>query len=446
MSDLLAIAEKLAAEARGGEQVEAYLGRSRRTTATVRKQAVESVEQATSAGVGIRVVVAGRQGFAYAGSLDDDAVRDALAEARDNADFATPDEANGLAEPDGVVPIDVPSPDPALAALAPERRIELALAVEAAALGFDPRVSGLRAAEWSDLVAESAVATSTGIRMTDSASFWSASADVLATEGDEVQEAYGVRVGRTLAELDVEGAGREGAERAVGLLGATQPETRRLTVVLDPHVTGAFLGLISRMMVGDAVLKGRSPFADRLGEPVAAPALDLLDDPTDPESPGIGRHDGEGLATRRNRLIEGGVLRAFLHNTWSARKAGTTSTASAVRGYSSTPAVGPHALAIRPGELELAALLAGVGDGLWVQGVSGLHSGTNPVSGDFSVGVTGRMIRGGQLAEPVREATIASTLQRMLLDVVAIGADRTWLPGGTGSVSLAIEGVSLSGR
>jgi PmbA protein len=87
-----------------------------------------------------------------------------------------------------------------------------------------------------------------------------------------------------------------------------------------------------------------------------------------------------------------------------------------------------------------------VGDGIWVQGVSGLHSGTNPVSGDFSVGVTGRVIRGGALAEPIREATIASTLQRMLLDVVGIGAERLWLPGGTGAVPLAIDGVSLSGR
>ena len=124
---------------------------------------------------------------------------------------------------------------------------------------------------------------------------------------------------------------------------------------------------------------------------------------------------------------------------------GTASTANAVRGYGSTPSAGPRALALAPGELDRDALLASVGAGVYVQSVSGLHSGTNPVSGDFSVGMSGRAITGGVLADPLREATIASTLQRMLLDVVAVGAELHWTAGGTGAPLLAIEGVSLSG-
>ncbi|MCU1375116.1 MAG: peptidase family protein [Actinomycetia bacterium] len=448
--ELLALAEKVVADARGDEQLEAFVSRSRRTTAKVRKGAVESIEQATNAGVGIRVVVDGRQGFAYTGSLDADAISVAVAEARDNATFATPDEANGLAAPDGVTPAEVPGPDAALGTITTDRRVELALAVERAALATDARVTGVRSAEWSDVLAASAVASSTGIRAIDAASFWSASADVLATEGDDTQESYAVRVGRTLADLgpddsEAAGTGREAAEKTLALLGATQPPSRRTTVVLDPHVVGSFLSLIAATMVGDAVLKGRSPFADRIGEAIAAPALTLLDDPTDPETPGGGRFDGEGLATRRNVLIDGGVLQGFLHSTWSGRKAGTRSTASAVRDYASTPHSGAQALALGTGALSFDDLLRTVGDGIWVQSVSGLHSGTNTVSGDFSVGIVGRVIRGGQLAEPIREATIASTLQRMLLDVVAIGRERVWLPGGTGSAAIAIEGVSLSG-
>jgi PmbA protein len=219
-----------------------------------------------------------------------------------------------------------------------------------------------------------------------------------------------------------------------------------VVVVLDPPVTASFLSLIGQTLLGDAVLKGRSPFADRLGEQIAAPGLTLVDDPTDPESPGAGRFDGEGLATRRNVLVEGGRLQGFLHSTWSARRSGSASTASAVRDYASTPRAGTQSLFLAAGDLATDVLLASVGDGIFVEGVSGLHSGTNPVSGDFSVGVTGRVIRGGVLAEPVREATIASTLQRMLLDVVGIGAERLWLPGGTSAVPLAIEGISLSGR
>ncbi|MCU1486781.1 MAG: peptidase family protein [Actinomycetia bacterium] len=448
--DLLALAEKVVADARPGEQLEVFVASSRRTTAKVRGGEVESIEQATNAGVGVRVVVDGRQGFASAGSLDADAVAFAVAEARDNAEFATPDEANGLAEPDGVPLAELPGPDPALGSITTDRRVELALAIERAALATDPRVSGLRSADWSDVVGSSAVASTTGIRSTDTGSRWSATADVLASDGSETQESYAVRVGRTLAEvgdgdLELHEVGREAARKALDLLGAVQPPSRRVTVVLDPHVAGSFLSLIGATLVGDAVLKGRSPFADRVGDAIAAPAVWLVDDPTDLDGPGAGRHDGEGLATRRNVLLDGGVLGGFLHTTWSARKAGTASTASAVRDYGSTPRGGSHALVLGLGTSSLDELLRSVGDGIWVQTVSGLHSGTNTVSGDFSVGIGGRAIRHGVLAEPIREATMASTLQRMLLDVVGIGAERVWLPGGTGSAALAIEGVSLSG-
>ncbi|MCI3950085.1 MAG: peptidase family protein, partial [Acidimicrobiales bacterium] len=158
-----------------------------------------------------------------------------------------------------------------------------------------------------------------------------------------------------------------------------------------------------------------------------------------------GAHDGEGLACRRTALLEDGVLRGFLHDTWSARRAGTASTASAVRGYASTPAPGAAALALRPGDRSVDELLATVGDGVLVQEVSGLHSGVNPVSGDVSVGAEGLAIRDGALAEPFREATIASTLQRLLLDVIAVGSDFEWRPGGTGAPSLAIADVALGG-
>jgi PmbA protein len=448
--DLLALAEKVVADARPGEQLEVFASSSRRTTARVRAGAVESIEQATAGGVGVRIVIGGRQGFASAGSLDADAVAFALAEARDNAEFATPDDANGLAEPDGWAPIEPPGPDAALAAISPERRVELALAVERAALAADPRITGLRSAAWSDVVGSSAVASTTGIRVAEAASRWSATADVLASDGDETQESYAVRVGRSLADVGPDDlvateVGIEAAEKALALLGGTQPPSRRVTVVLDPHVVGAFLGLIGATLVGDAVLKGRSPFADRVGDTIGAPGLLLVDDPTDPANPAATAFDGEGLACRRNALLEGGVLGGFLHSTWSARRCGTTSTASAVRDHASTPRSGAQALVLGLGTSTVDALLRQVGDGIWVESVSGLHSGTNTVSGDFSVGISGRAIRGGQLAEPVREATIASTLQRMLLDVVAIGSERVWLPGGTGATSLAIEGVSLSG-
>jgi PmbA protein len=446
VSQLLELAEKVAAEARGGEAVEVYASRNRRTTVTVQGGKVEAVEQATSAGVGVRVVVDGRQGFAWTGVVDETSIADALADARDNAVHGTPDNANAIASPDGVAFTPQPGPDDDLGRITTDERIALALEIERIALGRDPRMRGARAAEWVDVVGESAVATSTGIRASESGSAWVASADVMAGEGDEVQAGWSVAIGRAKDEIDVEPVGREAADRALALLGATQPASRRLPIVLDPHVVGSFLGLIGQMVNGNAVVKGRTLFADRLGEPVASPLLSLVDDPTDSASSGTSVHDGEGLACRRTSIIEGGVLQGFLHATWSARRLGAASTGSAVRDYTSTPGPGARALILAPGATSPEALLAQIGDGLYVTHLAGLHSGTNPVSGDFSVGVSGRMIRDGALAEPVREATIASTLQRMLLEIVAVGDDRVWLPGGAGVVSLAIGDVTLSGK
>jgi PmbA protein len=152
------------------------------------------------------------------------------------------------------------------------------------------------------------------------------------------------------------------------------------------------------------------------------------------------------VPTRRNVLLDAGVLSGFLHNTTTGRRAGTGTTGSAVRGgFASTPGTGARALALTPGSRAPSEIIASAGDALYVQAVSGLHSGTNPVSGDFSVGAEGLMVRGGALAEPVRELTVASTLPRMLLDVAEVADDLEWLPGGAAGVTLLITEMSLAG-
>jgi PmbA protein len=140
------------------------------------------------------------------------------------------------------------------------------------------------------------------------------------------------------------------------------------------------------------------------------------------------------------------VLQQFVHNAYTARKAGTRSTGSAVRaGFASTPGVGCRALSLAPGSVDQEAILAQVGDGVLISSVAGLHSGVNPVSGDFSTGAEGLRISGGSLGEPLREFTLASTLQKMLKDVLVVGSDVEWLPMSAAGVSLAISDVTISG-
>ncbi|MGH9115758.1 MAG: TldD/PmbA family protein [Acidimicrobiales bacterium] len=407
---------------------------------------VESLSSAESAGIGVRVVSGSRQGFAYAGSLDPGVVAETVDEARDNATFASADDHVGLAEPDGVPPARLDLWRPDLASFPTDQKVARALELERAVRSGDRRIRQVQVSEWGDAAIESAVATSTGIRSSSRRTACYLSAYAVAGEGSDTQTGGGYSVGRSPADLDLEKAAGDAVERATRLLGAVKPRSAHLTVVLEPRITATLLGILGGTLDGESVLKGRSLFAERLGEDVSVSGLTLVDDPTDPEAYGAVPYDAEGLASRRNVLIEGGVLRGFLYDTYAARRAGTASTASAVRaGYKSAPGTGARALSLVPGDRSPEEVLAAVGDGLLVQSVSGVHSGVNQVSGDFSVGAEGLLVRGGELAGPVREMTIASTIQRLLAGVVAVGNDLERLPSVAAGLTLAISDVSMSG-
>ena len=445
MSELIEIADRVIAQASTGEQIEAFVSRGGETEVRVYQGEVEHFVSAQSEGIGIRVISEGRTGFAYAGTLDESAIAEVLAEARDNLVFGTPDEWAGLAEPDGVAVTDQPLWNDALADFETDRKIEMAQRLERETLAGDARVR-VDDSNYADAYGEAAVATTTGIRQWGRENGCYVSISTLADDGDETQTGFGFSVGRDPAALDLDRAAGEAVNRATRLLGATKPSSKRLTVVLDPFVTAQFLSIIASTLNGEAVVKGRSLFRDRLGEEVAPAFVNLVDDPTNVLAYTATDVDGEGLAARRNALIDGGVLRSFTHNSYSARRAGTVSTANAVRGgFSGTPGVGALALSLQPGDRSQEELIGDVDDGLLVQSVSGIHSGVNTVSGDFSTRAAGLLIHGGTLGAPVREFTIASTLQRMLSDIVEIGNDIDWLPMRSAGVSLVIRDVTMSG-
>jgi len=446
--DLLALAERVAGWAGTGEEVEVYVARGTETEVRAYDGQVESLTSATSAGIGIRVVVDHRLGFAWAGSLDESVLGETLAEARDNARFATADEHVRLAVPDGVEAVPVDLWDEALASVPTARKVELALALEAQARAADPRIRQVDAADYGDVASEAALVSTTGIRSSSRKTSGYLSVGVIAGEGEASQTGGGYSVGRGFEELDPARACDDAVTRAVRLLGATKGPSGRSTVVFDRRMATTLLSIVSSALSGEAVAKGRSFFAGRIGEQVGHPGLTLVDDPTDPRAYGAAAYDAEGLACRRNVLIDSGVLRGFLYDTVSGSRAGVPSTGSAVRGgFAGTPGPGCRALTLAPGPegYDEAGVLAAVGEGLFVQSMTGVHSGVNPISGDFSVGAEGLMIRDGRLAEPVREITVASTLQRMLLSLVAVGADVEWLPSIAAGQTLAIGDMQISG-
>ena len=449
MSDLSTVAQRAveAATGAGASDAEAYVSRESGREVRVHGGEVESLTAATQSGVGIRAWVGHRVGYAYGTDLSEAGVAAIAARAAEAAAVADEDE---FAAPPAPAEIEaLPGlGDPSLAEWDTARVAELALNVERTALESDPRLVGVEAAVYADAEERVAIASSAGVAGEYESSTCYAYLQALA-EGDGVRETgLGFGLARGPRGLDPEAIGAEGAQRALAMIGAGKPASRSCPVVLDETVAASFAGLIGGGLGAKAVQRGRSPFAGRLEAEVASAAFVLHDDGRDPAGPASAPFDGEGVPRRRTALIEGGRLRSYLYDTYTANREGVASTGSAARqGYRSLPSVSTSNLMVAPGSHSLEQLLAEAGEGIYVTDVAGLHSGVNPVTGVFSVGASGRAIRAGQLAEPVREFTIAGELVAMLGAVSAAGAEPRWVPFG-GSVStppLLIAEMAISG-
>lgn len=435
-----------AALAAGASDADAWCEESVSRQIRVYDGAVESLSDAGGRGIGIRAFLDGRSGYAYGTDLAEDGIRALAAVAHASAEVADPDEHAGLPEEFGVTEVaELASSE--MAAWKTEHKIELALAVERAARSREG-ISQVEETVFADEEGSAAIANSRGFSASYAATQAYAYASAFAGEGEDLMTGIGIDLARHPGALDPQAIGAEAADRALALKGARQPESRRCPVVLDAFVSASFAGFIGAMLSADAVQRGRSLFAGREGDLVAESSFVLVDDGREPGGPSSAPFDGEGAATRRTPLIDGGRLAGYLYDARTARKDGRTSTANATRGsYRTPPSVGTTNLLIEPGETTLEGLISQAGDGLYVTDVAGLHSGVNPVSGTFSVGAAGRLIEGGRLGRPVREITIASDLVGMLQAVTAVGSESRWMPlgGSVKAVPLLIAEMSVSG-
>jgi PmbA protein len=431
----------------GAGEAEAYAARDSGREVRVHGGEVESLTAATQSGIGVRAWIGTRVGYAYGTDLSEPGVAAIAARAAEAARVADEDEFAAPPQPAEIEALAGLS-DPSIEGWPTADVAELALAVERTALAADERIAGVEQAVYADSAERVAIASSTGVAGEYESSSCFAYLQALAAGDGGRETGLGFGLARGPAGLDPEAIGAEGAARATAMIGATKPPSRSCPVVLDPTVAASFAGLIGGALGANAVQRGRSPFAGRLEEELASAALGLYDDGRDPEGPASAPFDGEGLPRRRTALIEGGRLRAYLYDTYTARREGGESTGSAARqGYRSLPSVSASNLVVAPGSLSFAELLAEAGEAVFVTDVAGLHSGVNPVTGVFSVGASGRAIRAGELAEPLREFTIAGDLISMLGAVRGAGEEARWVPFG-GSVStppLLIGELSVSG-
>jgi PmbA protein len=441
LADLCAAAVEAALE---GEQVEAYGEEHSATSVEAHRGELESLSFSQSRGVGVRVIVSGgRLGFAYAADPSIEEVRRTVERARENAALTAEDVFNVLPEAEPVEPLDgLYSED--LATMATDAKVPIALDLERLATTADPRVRKTESVRYGDAVGSVAIASTAGVRAEYRGTGCWCAVVTMAERDGETQTGGSFRIARSVEDLHPDDVAREAVERAARMLGATKPETVRVPVLLDPFAASSFLGVLAGALSAESVQKQRSLFASLVGQQVGSDALTLVDDGRMLDGPSAEPFDGEGVPTRRTELLSAGMLNGFLHNAYTARRGQTTSTGNARRGYRSTPGVGVTNLFVEPGSSSVDELLRQAEGGVLIQDVSGVHSGANAISGEFSVGATGLRIRGGELVEPVREMTIASTVPEMLRSVVGVGSDLRWFAS-IGVPSILVGEMTLAG-
>jgi PmbA protein len=439
------------AVATGASDAEAIAREGDEFSVNVRMGEVETLKESGSRGLGLRVFIGKRSASASTSNLTAEGIGQLVSGALALARMTEEDPLSGL--PDmgefGAVTDDLHLFYDNVYSLTGEQRIEIARRAEAAALSADARIQNSDGGSFDAATGRKAFANSRGFVGSYRSSFASISAAPLAVEADGKMQRDGWwSSARSLVNLDSpEAVGQEAARRALRRLGARRVTTKRVPLVFAPEVARSLVGSVFEAAAGDAIWRGASFLAGKLGETIAASALTLVDDntlilPNGTGGFGTTPFDDEGLPSRRTIVVENGVLRSYLLNTYSARKLGLKSTHNAARGLAGAPGIGCGNLFVAPGTLSQQEIVAGVAAGLYVTSLMGF--GVNLVTGDYSRGATGLWIENGQLTHAVEEITIAGNLAEMLCNITAIGSDLVFR-GSIAAPTLRIDGMTVAG-
>lgn len=443
-------AENLIARAlkEGALEAELFVAQGKKTAVKVFSQRVDSLEQAGTSGAGLRVILDGATGYAFSSDLSSERLGLLAHEAVSNAGVARSDRYAGLPQTPGAAP-SLSLYFPEVAQTPTEKKIEMALGLEKVALERDRRIIGAEYVLYADEEKEISLANSKGFWGSYSASDCYLYLSLMAEEKNQVQTGRAFAAARKPQDLDFEEVGKEAADKALSLLGAEPIASREATVVFDPLVAAEFFAVVSAALSADAAQKGRSFLAGKVGKKVGSPLVNLIDDGMLAEGLASAPFDGEGVPSERTELVRQGVLQGFMHDTYTARKGGVSSTGNAGRAsYAGPPEVAPSNFFLQPGEGSREELLRRVEQGLYVLELQGVHAGANPISGEFSVGAVGLWIENGEMIRPVREITIAGRMLQMLEAVEEIANDIKFVPMGGyfGSPTVRISRMAISGR
>lgn len=406
---------------------------------------VEALKARSSAGVGVRAISGKRLGVGFGSVLSDDALRVLVDKTLAGGTEASQDDYLGFPMPraDAAPPVEGVF-DEKIYAASEEEKIVLALAIEAGAMDYDPRIKRVRKASYGETLCSRRVVNSNGVDAAHSATYFSGSVTAVAEENAEPQMGWEIATSHERATIDFAAIGRGAAQRAVRMLGARKMETVRCPAIMENAVVTELLEALAGSFLADNVHKGKSMLEGKVGMRVASSAVTIVDDGVMPGGWASSAHDGEGAPKAVNVLLDKGVCAGYLFDTYWARRAGAASTGSSVRSsFRGLPSIGVSNLYIKAGDKGLDELLRGMSNGLYITEVLGAHT-INAVSGDFSLGAAGIRVDAGRLAYPVRGIAISGNLLEFFSKAAECGSDLRFF-GSIGAPSILIEEMEASG-
>jgi PmbA protein len=418
----------------------------------VRMGEVETLKESGSRALGLRVYFGKRSASTSTSDLSADGLKTLVEGAVALAKVTEEDPCAGLAEAGefGAVADDLHLYYDDVYSLEGKERIEWARRAEAAALAFDARITNSDGGSFEAATGRKVLVNSRGFRGHSRSSYAGVAAAPLAVDVNGAMQRDGWwSSARRIGDLESpESVGEEAARRALRKLGARRVKTQQAPVVFAPEVARSLIGAVFEAASGDAIWRGASFLAGKLGEQIAAPNLTIIDDhlmmlPTGVGGFGTSAFDGEGLPSQRTVVVENGVLKRYLLNTYTARKLGMVSTHNASRGLAGAPGVGFGNFYLEPGTLSPEEILKDIDAGLYVTGLMGF--GVNAVTGDYSQGATGLWIEKGALTHAVEQVTIAGNLKEMLKEISAVGNDLVFR-GAVAAPTIRIDGMTVAGE
>lgn len=440
-------AEKIVKKAlkEGADEAEVYLENTREFELDVRNGDVETIKQATSKGVGLTVFKDKKNGFSYTSDFSDESLEEFTKKTVELSLVADPKPWNGLPDFKKGKIQDLDLYDPSIAEIPNEKKIKIAKEAEKIALASDKRITKTDGGYFGDSERETVIVNSKGISYSTRRTGVYFGASVVAGEGDNMQSGGWYSSKRHFKDLEsIENVAKKAGQRAVEKLGAKPVMTQKAPVVFDRYAAGTLWYGILFAINGDRVYKKTTFLMDYLNKRIAPEFITVIDDPTIPRHVSSLPFDGEGNITHKNVLIDKGILKMFIYDTITARKAGVKVNTIARRyGYRSTAAASFLNVVVQNGTESREKIISGIKNGFYVKGLRGI--GADVPTGNYSCGASGFWIENGKVTTPVDGVTLGGNVLEMLNNIEVVANDIEFR-GSLNSPSLKISEMAIGGK